>query len=150
MRNSVEQQSHLVAVGREQMMAQMEANANERRRYEKTMNANIFFIPKECVSSAGWNSHKFVMTNIGSDAIDVQLFVKLPGQNVHATSAILKRDQIEQVVFEYESVDEDHHAIMHCFYQAHDGRRIGFDLNAFISAETSNLTITPVVKAKDL
>ncbi|MNW08807.1 hypothetical protein D3C71_2056590 [compost metagenome] len=76
--------------------------------------------------------------------------VKLPGRNLHASLALLKREQTEDIPFEYEDIAEDYQAILHCFYKTLDGRRVGFKMDVLISAETKVVAITPPIKEQDL
>lgn len=150
LKNSVEQQAHLVAVGREQIEAHAGALSQDRQRYERSMNAYIIFSPIEASISNTCVTQLFEVHNAGADVFDVQFMCKLPGHNLHGKLEFLKRDQKANLQLNFELVDEDYSEILHCFYKTHDERRIGFTMDIDISAASQRATITTRIKLADL
>lgn len=115
LKNSVEQQTQLVAVGREQITAQTKALKQDRLRYEQSMNANIVFIAGK-LNLGTPTIHNYQITNVGADALDIEMLVRLPnGRSMSATIAFLKKDQFEDVPFEYVDIEEDFLTTLHFF-----------------------------------
>ncbi|AUG08902.1 hypothetical protein CXQ82_20810 [Pseudomonas sp. S09G 359] len=150
LKNSVQQQADLVAVSREQNIAQVAAYNYERMRYEKSMNARIFFYSQGCLGVGEFYTHTFEIHNARAEVFDLQFMCKLPGNNFHGTYAVLARDEKVTVPFTFEMVDQDYSTILHCFYKTFDGRRVGFQMDLAISAEGQKMAITPMVKLADL
>lgn len=150
LKNSVEQQAQLVAVGREQIEVHAGALSQERQRYERGMNAYIIFSPIKSSISDTCVTQLFEVHNAGADVFDVQFMCKLPGHNLHGKLGVLKRDQKTSLQLNFELVDENYFEILHCFYKTHDERRIGFTMDIEISAESQRASITARIKLADL
>lgn len=151
LRNSVEQQTQLVMVGKEQIAAQIEAQNRERHRYETSMNANIVFSPGVSYTSAGEVKHEVQLTNLGGDATGLDILTNLPGfRGRFSRITALRRNQPVTITLSYKSVREDHHSTMTCFYRTLDGRNMQFDMDCFIRANTTHLSIAHPVNIEDL
>jgi len=149
-RNSVEQQTHLVTVGREQIAAQTDALDHERRRYEKSMEANFIFSTSSKLFTNDTHIHTYDIINLGADAFDISASVALPDKVSSFNMAVMKRDQSAKLRFEYKDVADDHLSSMDCSYRTQDGRAIGFKMDCMVSAKTGKLSITRPIKAEDL
>lgn len=149
LKNSVEQQTHLVAVGREQITAQINANSYERLRYEKTMNARLLFYSKGVVGSGSTFTHTFEIHNAASDAFELEFLCKIPGHNFYGTHPVLKRDERINMPMTFEMVEEDYVAVLHCAYKTSDGRGVAFKMDLMINSDTQEVSISPMVETGD-
>ena len=150
LKRSGEQQAHLVAVGREQITAQLAANNYERSRYEKTMNARLLFNPKGRTVTGSLFIQSFEIHNVGSDAFELEFLCKIPDHNFYGTYPVLKRDERVNMPVKFERVEEDYFSTLHCLYKTSDGRNIRFDVSLKINSNNQEISISPVVKAGDL
>lgn len=150
LKNSVEQQAHLVAVGREQMVAQLEAQTQERRRHEQAMEANLVFKPISTGKQGNLFKHNYEVVNIGADVADVDISVLFPGNAVFVRRFnFLKRGSGEFITFAFEAVQQDYRETMRVFYRTLDGRILGFEMDCFISARDCELAIKRPLTAED-
>ena len=148
--NSVVQQAHLVSVGREQITAQTEALNQAKRQYEQSMNARFVFYPGPYMVSNTQVTNTFEISNVGADAFDVMFLSGLREINFRRDFEVLREGQTVSVKLNFELFAEDCHGALHCFYKTRDGRRISFDMDLSLIADTRMATITPEVKVEDL
>ena len=150
LKNSVEQQAHLVAVGREQIVAQLEAQTQERRRHEQAMEANLVFKPMSTGKQGNLFTHNYEIINIGADVTNVEISVLFPSNTDFVRRFnVLKRGGGEFITFAFEAVQQDYHATMRVFYRTLDGRILGFEMDCFISARDCELAIKHPLTAED-
>lgn len=150
LKNSVEQQIHLVSVGREQNTAQAEALNQARRQYEQSMNARFVFYQGASLVTGTYATCSFEICNVGADAFDVMLLSGLRQINFRRDFEVLREGQTATIKLKLDVFDKDCHGALHCSYKTRDGRRISFDMSLFLSAETHKLSIAPEVKVEDL
>ncbi len=150
LKNSVEQQTHLVGVGREQIFAQSEAFKQAQRRYEQGMNARFIFTPGAYIVSNTQVTNSFEVSNVGADAFDVMLLSGVKEISFHKELDVIKAGQTVIIKIMFDLFDQDCLGTLYCFYKTRDGRKISFDMNLYLSAETHRISITPEVKVEDL
>lgn len=150
LKNSVEQQTHLVGVGREQILAQSEAFNQAQRRYEQGMNARFIFTPGTYVVSVTQVTNSFEVINVGADAFDVMLLSGLREVGFYKEFDVVRAGQAVTIKLKFDLFDEDCLGTLHCTYKTRDGRRISFDMDLHLSAETHRISITPEIKEEDL
>ena len=150
LKNSVEQQTYLVDVGREQIFAQSEAFKQAQRRYEQGMNARFIFTPGAYIVSSTEVTNSFEVSNVGGDAFNVMLLSGVKEISFHKELSVIKSGQTVTIKLKFDLFDQDCLGTLYCFYKTRDGRKISFDMNLYLSAETHRISITPEVKAEDI
>lgn len=150
LKNSVEQQTHLVSVGREQITAQTEALNQTRRQYEQSMNARFIFCRGPYIATGTQAISSCEISNVGADAFDVILLSGLQEITFLKTYDVLREGQSVTIEFRCDLFAESFHGDLHCFYKTRDGRRISFDMSLSLNAETHGITISPQIKVEDL
>lgn len=149
LKNSVEQQTHLVSVGREQIIAQTEALNQTRLQYEQSMNPRFIFSRGPYIATGTQAISSCEISNVGADAFDVILLSGLQELTFLESYDVLREGQSATIKFRYDLFAESFHGDLHCFYKTRDGRRISFDMSLSLNAENHGITISPKIKMED-